>query len=653
LLYSSLSSTGGKRGNNQKRNMSQSGKDISTIARDVVDAIKNNPNHAQIDLLNLIFRSVGCRYEHLMKHEVDLDELSDDDLTGIIEQLVDDMSDTAADCVLLCADPNGSFGRAGGIIRPKVAIKAYRRIYQDFWYELGVSILSEGGSSINNNIDDHSKGSDTGDGGGVEAQSKSSTGVDIARDLISRLMEFVRVGVPDIRAAVAMAIYKLAEALLKNTVQWKIKLDVATRQYQSAKRVSERSLKSKALEEQVNQLTTSIDGVEEIMKDSVMNVFLKRYRDKNEYIRSESLYALSNFALIRPDLFLNGMYLKYFGWLLSDKNEHVRLAAVHGLLAPFRENQLKQDSVTMSRTKNTTIDGEPYDIACMSSVINKFLARLADMVLDVDVSVQEATMELLLHLVRNDFFSDVENDNIWNQINLRAIAADTSATVRRDALYFVIEQLQQFDNGSSTSDADAVERIKALVEWISHILSDSEIPIENIRYGLTDYLVASIRSMPEHKPLASNWSAILQCLQVDGISLTPSRRNARKSISQGDQRQDSVQQRVLLRFLLASADLEVHSISESDTNNTMTQDIDRDLLDIERGLHSDNNILTSKKKVQHTSTSQEELTLALLRALPDLLISFKSESPVLQNLTSLSRYLCKYRCSFVATIDFC
>jgi cohesin complex subunit SA-1/2 len=638
LLYSSLSSSNGRR--KKYHNNKLSAKDIPSIARDVVDAIQKNSAHAQIDLLNLIFRSVGCRYEHLMKYDIDLDELSDDDLTDIIEQLVDDMSDTAPDCVLFCADPNGSFGtRPGGLVRPKVAINAYRCIYQDFWYELGIAILSDRYKSSSNNKsnEEHSMGEKEDD-----VQSKSNSGIDIARSLISRLMDFVGVGVPDIRAAVSMAIYKVAQALLQSTVQWKTKLDVATRQYQSATRVSKSSLKSKALKEQVDQLTQSINGAEEIMKGSVMNVFLKRYRDNNEYIRSESLNALSKFSLIRPDLYLSGMYLKYFGWLLSDKNEHVRLAAVHGLLAPFQENQLREDSATTIGNKSNALTVEPVDISGMSSVISKFLSRLADMVLDVDVTVQEGAMELLLYLVRNDFFSDVDNDNIWNQINLRAIATDTSPLVRRDALYFVMEQLQQFDTGSSTSDVDAVERIKALVEWISHILSDSEIPIENIRYRLTDYLVSSMRAMEEHKSLASNWSAILQCLKVDGINFTPNRKISHQSIEVGDQRQDAVQQRVLLRFLVASADLEVYSLSGGTIPNSMTQEIDRDVLNIEREQHLERTIVSSKKKNRHTSTSQEELTFALLRALPDLLVSFKSESPVLQNLTSLSRYLCKY-----------
>ena len=45
--------------------------------------------------------------------------------------------------------------------------------------------------------------------------------------------------------------------------------------------------------------------------------------------------ALARMTTQRPDFFLMDKYLKYFGWLLSDKAEHVRIAALTGLLRPI------------------------------------------------------------------------------------------------------------------------------------------------------------------------------------------------------------------------------------------------------------------------------------------------------------------------------
>jgi hypothetical protein len=243
--------------------------------------------------------------------------------------------------------------------------------------------------------------------------------------------------------------------MLERTVELKTKLEVAERQLSVAKR-SKSSRKAEALEQQVESWNSTVAELEENVNETIMGVFMKRYRNKNKCIRADSLKSLSYFTLVRPDIFLTGYYLKYFGWLMSDKDACVRKAALSGMLEPFHE---------IERRHGKKSDGIKIDTSGMNSVIDKFLARMADCVLDVDIGVQEVAMELLLHLLRGEFFDDVDNERIWHQINMRAIAPDTSPSARRDALYFVIEQLQQFDSGSSSSENDAVERINALVGW--------------------------------------------------------------------------------------------------------------------------------------------------------------------------------------------
>lgn len=579
---------------------------IECIARRTAGQLLSEPMRSHVDLMNMIFRSVGCKYENLLTYDMDLDDMPDDELALIVEQVVDDMAKTPADAILLCADPNGPV--SGKSSRTKDAAKEYREIFEKFWYELGSAIVSDGYDTKDNQVS-------------------------VAQELITRLVEMVWIGVPDIRAAFTMAVYQLAASLLQCTAQWQNKLSVAQRQYHSAKRVnsSSTSQKAKALQQQVEFLKQSIEAVEELVKEHVMGVFLKRYRDKNEHIRVESLRALSSFTLIRPDIFLNGIHLKYFGWMLSDKDARVRKSSVMGLLAPFSHNERFID----------TDSDERIDTSGMKSVIQKFLTRIADCVHDVDAEVQITAMELALQLVRNNFFDDVDDDQIWKQLNLQAINPAADKLVRRNALYFVMEQLPQFDNGSSDNDNEAVQRIKALVEWISNVISDGDVPLERINYKLVNLVVGSLRTMPEHTSLVSNWNAILRALQGEN-------RAGRKSIGKGGQRNEAVQQRVLLNWLVTSAEMEVYSLrvsAEDDPKkNPMLQDIDKDYLEIQakkRESVTAHIIDTKKQKMIRTSTSHEELTLALMKTLPDLLASFKSETPILRSLLLLPRYLCK------------
>lgn len=121
----------------------------------------------------------------------------------------------------------------------------------------------------------------------------------------------------------------------------------------------------------------------------------------------------------------------------------------------------------------------------MESLVDKFLPRIADCVLDVDMQVQEKAATLLLILLKEGFLDDWENENGWNQINLRAITPDTSLSVRKYALYFVLDQLDAFDEdddnnnnnpviGTSSSNKSKeetspemrqVEKLDALASW--------------------------------------------------------------------------------------------------------------------------------------------------------------------------------------------
>lgn len=134
------------------------------------------------------------------------------------------------------------------------------------------------------------------------------------------------------------------------------------------------------------------------------------------------------------------------------------------------------------------------DLENMSNVINKFLSRLTDCVLDSDSMVQEKAMSLLLVLASEGFFDQVEDDDVWNQINICAVAENATPNVRRDALYFIMEQLEAFDDGgddeeltpsnkkwrkdknaslSASSEREAVQRLDALASWyvgVDHLI---------------------------------------------------------------------------------------------------------------------------------------------------------------------------------------
>jgi hypothetical protein len=169
---------------------------------------------------------------------------------------------------------------------------------------------------------------------------------------------------------------------------------------------------------------------------------------------------------------------------------------------------------------------------------------------------------------------------------------------------------------------------------IAHNLADGEIPVEQVRYELADLIVASLRTSPEHKALICNWSAMMSALDSNS-KLDDEDEDDDDLLS--DSRLDAVKQRVLLRLIVCAAEMEVSALSGDGHANE-----DPDLVEIHKSTQAG-----PKKK---TESSHEELTLALLGALPSLLVSYKSETPVLESLTGLPQYFRKFPGSFPLTV---
>lgn len=649
------------------------------IARDVVALYNAEPNRAQVRLVNLLFRSVGgTQNSDLDEDKVQLEEMGNDEWGDIVTDLVDDMRFTPENCVLFCTDPDGAvhYNAVMNSVKDDVkdgakvcersirdipvtvsslGVREYRKIYEEFWYVLGHVALVEGGMSGSasvvpfqvNEIDaSPESGDDDDDNDGQEATTnrrqpskspKVGNGTvttrydtEVARDILSRIVELVSVGQPDIRAAASAAVYAMGQAILDKTVRLSEKLQIVTRQFAAAvggKGKKASSAKAESLTFQIDCLRRTRDALDEMIEALVIKgVFIHRYRDSNMFVRAMSIQALADMVVRRPDVFLKDKYLKYFGWMLSDKSECVRIAALEALNRPFED---------VENAKKIGKDS-PIDLSHLEHVTAKFLKRISDTAIDVHTSVQERGMKLMLSLLRAGFLDDVDDEKMWNQVNLLAFETASTPSVRRDALYFIMEQLEEFDDGvdegnesakkrksigdSPTSDRKAAQRLDAIASWAAHTLTDGKVPLEKIQIDLVDHLVNSLRDMPDHKDIVTNWNAIIRAITDEKIATT-SQGNAAGA------RADLAKQRVLVQMLICAAKAEVEAVTEYDF---LLSDLDP-VLYIDQGKGSRRNVTT--KCLNH-----ESLSVALIKAVPNLLEKFKSDSKILESLTLLPRY---------------
>ena len=131
----------------------------------------------------------------------------------------------------------------------------------------------------------------------------------------------------------------------------------------------------KALEAKIAEGDRRRTQVLDSMKDLLDAVFIHRYRDVDPKIRLECVTALGNWITTLPDVYFDGMHLRYLGWVLSDVS------------APTRAEVIKQLGKLFKNKDNTPR---------LRTFTEKFRARIVEMaVRDSEVSVRAATVELL------------------------------------------------------------------------------------------------------------------------------------------------------------------------------------------------------------------------------------------------------------------
>ncbi len=295
---------------------------LHSLAEKVIELHNENPNRAQLALLNLLFRSVGGGPETCFPigggattstaaatttedgeegeeevEETDLEQMETEDWATVVTDLVDDMRHAPANQILLCADPLGAVHQQNTLNRhdggggsdakdtneeeeeKKKGSKQYalgaaefRKIYQEFWYILGYVALTEGGMATNTQQEGEEEEEE------VSGNSVVRLDAELVKELIERVVELAPVGQPDVRAGAILAAISMSHAVLDQSAQLVKKMDVASRQYQAAKKGKNTS-KAEALKVRIDSLKRSAEDLQQVvMVNFVQGLFVHRYR---------------------------------------------------------------------------------------------------------------------------------------------------------------------------------------------------------------------------------------------------------------------------------------------------------------------------------------------------------------------------------------
>ena len=148
----------------------------------------------------------------------------------------------------------------------------------------------------------------------------------------------------------------------------------------------------------------------------LFSVFVHRYRDIDAKIRSDCVRELGSWILTLPDLFFDGSYLRYLGWVLSDTTPQTRLEVVKALTKLFKKKE------SISNLRHFT---------------ERFRPRMVEMAArDADTNVRAAAADLLDAVREAGYLEPSDIDTVGR------LLFDSEPKVRRAVVGFFVANLK-------------------------------------------------------------------------------------------------------------------------------------------------------------------------------------------------------------------
>ena len=225
-----------------------------------------------------------------------------------------------------------------------------------------------------------------------------------------------------ISLSMSSALCDVAASLLESVATSRKQMDVEKRK----KSINKGRIKT--IEETIVANERKVAQIDALLKDSFDTVFVHRYRDVDEKIRVECANALGYWISTYRKMFLEGTYLRYLGWVLSDTNTQTRLEVVRQLRMLFREKR---------------------NIAALRAFTERFRPRLVEMgARDADITVRVETIELLDRLRNAELLEPDDIDTVGRLI------FDIEPRIRKAVSKFLVANIEDL-YGASIEDIDA------------------------------------------------------------------------------------------------------------------------------------------------------------------------------------------------------
>ncbi|KAL9623451.1 MAG: hypothetical protein Q9160_002344 [Pyrenula sp. 1 TL-2023] len=150
------------------------------------------------------------------------------------------------------------------------------------------------------------------------------------------------------------------------------------------------------IQQNLQDAEEKLDSVQALLKDEFDVVFVHRYRDVDPKIRAECVMSLGYWILTYRQMFLEGQYLRYLGWVLSDTSAQTRGEVIKQLLKMFKDRNNRP---------------------ALRAFTERFRSRIVEMATaDAEPAVRASTVELLELLRQAEFLEPDDIDAVGKLI---------------------------------------------------------------------------------------------------------------------------------------------------------------------------------------------------------------------------------------------
>lgn len=281
----------------------------------------------------------------------------------------------------------------------------------------------------------------------------------------------------------------------------------------------------KTIEESLKAAEAKLEAIDAQLRDAFDTVYVHRYRDVEERIRAPCVAALGTWIVLYRQMFLEGQYLRYLGWVLNDTSAATRLEDIKQLKNLFKSKK---------------------NIGALRAFTDRFRPRLVEMgTRDADVSVRVETIELLDRLRDAELLEPDDIDTIGRLVfdsepRVRKAVAKFFVSNIEDLYRASIEDFEEAQYEAALPDADDVDdftvptrswiKFKCLGSILGGYDNDEEsldgVSAQTLPLSFTSdsrYTLATQAIYP-HMPELHQWESLAGYLLYDHSSI-PSEEN--------------------------------------------------------------------------------------------------------------------------------